>query len=279
MVAILSDIHANIHALEAVLADMPDVREVWVLGDTIGSGPFPNEAMERLLNLSVPLKMVLGNWEVELNEGRKGHHPEWWKEGNAFAFGSGWTIDNLKPHHWTYLEGLSNTLHIDNVPGGALLYHGSPAKPNGEILDYKAAKGFADSCAERWLFGGHIHRARLYRIGQKRVAAVGSVGMSLDKAGGVAAYTLFDGERLVFRHVAYDVDAAVAAFKASEWRQSIDPGIARAVMATMISGENHVGEFFKFVRRFAEDADMTESIWEEATRAWGVDDWLEERIQ
>ena len=44
-IAVLSDIHANLPALEAVASDLPQVDEVWVLGDTVGYGPQPNEVV------------------------------------------------------------------------------------------------------------------------------------------------------------------------------------------------------------------------------------------
>lgn len=58
-IAVLSDIHANLPALEAVAADMPTVDEVWVLGDTLGYGPQPNEVVRTLQQLGA--RSVLGN--------------------------------------------------------------------------------------------------------------------------------------------------------------------------------------------------------------------------
>ena len=58
-IAVLSDIHANLAALEAVRADLPDVDELWVLGDTVGYGPQPNEVIAALQELGA--RSVLGN--------------------------------------------------------------------------------------------------------------------------------------------------------------------------------------------------------------------------
>ena len=52
--AVLSDIHANLAALEAVRDDMPQVDEVWVLGDIVGYGPQPNEVIAALQEMGAP---------------------------------------------------------------------------------------------------------------------------------------------------------------------------------------------------------------------------------
>ena len=58
-IAVLSDIHANLAALEAVRADLPTVDEVWVLGDTVGYGPQPNEVIATLQEMGA--RASLGN--------------------------------------------------------------------------------------------------------------------------------------------------------------------------------------------------------------------------
>ena len=282
MIAILSDIHGNIHALDAVLADMPNVSEIWVLGDTVGGGPFPCECLDRLLNLSIPVISILGNWEEWLLEGYKGLHPEWW-EGKQFATGA-WTVDHLKPYHWTYLEGLSKTLSLNSVSGGALLYHGSPEKSDGTILAQETAAEAAADHKEKWLLGGHVHRTRLFRVGYQRVAAVGSVGLSLDKIGGVACYTLLDRDHLVFRHVAYDLNAAIVAYKNSDYMKNV-PYFSHAGAMTMITGLPYVGKLIDFINEYVlerlgyKPENIPEALCVEAAQAWKVEGWLEEMIK
>ena len=57
--AVLSDIHANLAALEAVRGDLPEVDEVWVLGDIVGYGPQPNEVIAALQEMGA--RSVMGN--------------------------------------------------------------------------------------------------------------------------------------------------------------------------------------------------------------------------
>src|SRR5918997_2068749 len=58
-IAVLSDVHANLAALEAVASDLPTVDGVWVLGDIVGYGPHPNEVIRTLQAMGA--RSVLGN--------------------------------------------------------------------------------------------------------------------------------------------------------------------------------------------------------------------------
>ena len=285
MIAILSDIHGNLHALEAVLADMPKISAIWVLGDFAGGLPFPCEVIDRILNLSVPVTAVLGNWEEMLIDSRHGRHPEYWERKQ---FGTmAWTVEALKPHHWTYLENLGETQVMGEVTGRALLYHGMPEDSFGQIKNQEPAEKTAAGHTEKWLLGGHYHKTRLYRVGEKRVVVNGSVGISMDKIGGTACYALLDDENITFRHVAYDLDAALSAFKASELFER-GPYFSRAVAAAMITGRDYANGYnglFPFVESYVKERlgqlpkVIPAELWDEAAEAWRVEDWLEEKLK
>ena len=68
-VAVLSDIHANLAALDAVLAAIPSVDEVWHLGDVVGYGPDPDEVVARLRELGAI--GVRGNHDAAALGGRE----------------------------------------------------------------------------------------------------------------------------------------------------------------------------------------------------------------
>jgi len=276
MVAVISDIHGNTMALDAVLADMPKVSEIWVLGDTVGGGPFPGEALDKLLNLPTPVHAILGNWEERLIDAHNGLHSDWW--GNVRHANSTWTVDALKPHHWDYIKSLPKTRIMDSIPGGALLYHGKPDDSAGKILEYEVAAEVASQHKEKWLLGGHVHRARMFRVGNQRVGAVGSVGLSIDKVGGVACYTLLDGENFTFRHVSYDLDKAISIYKNSELVKN-DPFFTYAAAAVMLSGHGYVDELMDFIKAYIGD-DCSTKKWLEAVDAWKLtlDGWLRDKI-
>jgi len=259
MIAILSDIHSNIQALDAVLADMPkQVTEIIVLGDTIGGLSSPCEVLDRLMNLSKPLTAILGNWEENFFLARKGQYPEWW-EGTQFA-NLAWTYDALQPHHWDYLDGLSSTLAFDRIAGGAFLFHAKPDDSmNGIHTEELAAKAVIGR-TEKWLLCGHTHQARLYRLGEQNVVTVGSVGHSMDSIGGAACYVLIDEDRVVFRHVSYDVEATLNDLKNSSLSKC-SPGFSKANALSVTTGRNYVHALL----HFAQDYDGT---WEEGEQVW-----------
>ena len=275
MIAILSDIHSNIHALDAVLADMPEVSDILILGDMIGGLAFPCQVLDRIMNLSVPVSAVLGNWEEGLLDGKRGLHPEWWTEGAKFA-ALAYTADALQPHHWSFLESLDKTLNLDNIPGGALLYHGRPKNSRESILNKEEASEVAAEHKEKWLLSGHTHIARLFRTGSgadpgnQKVVGVGSVGLSMDRIGGTACYALL-GEDLVFRHVAYNVEAAIKALESSSLAQCA-PGFSRANALSMASGRNHIASLMNFCQAY-------DGSWEEAEKAWDGSECLEWRLR
>jgi diadenosine tetraphosphatase ApaH/serine/threonine PP2A family protein phosphatase len=126
-VAVISDIHANLYALEAVLGEIdrepPDA--IWCLGDTVGYGPRPNECCElvreradRVLIGNHDL-VALGSADVALEE----FNPE-------AAAASIWTSEQLSEQSRAFLEGLEPTAEVD----GAQLFHGSPRDPVWEYV-------------------------------------------------------------------------------------------------------------------------------------------------
>jgi diadenosine tetraphosphatase ApaH/serine/threonine PP2A family protein phosphatase len=126
-VAVISDIHANLYALEAVLGEIdrepPDA--IWCLGDTVGYGPRPNECCDlvreradRVLIGNHDL-VALGSADVALEE----FNPE-------AAAASIWTSKQLSEQSRAFLEGLEPTAEVD----GAQLFHGSPRDPVWEYV-------------------------------------------------------------------------------------------------------------------------------------------------
>ena len=121
---ILSDIHANLPALEAVLAAAGAVDAVWCLGDLVGYGPQPNECVERVRNLP-GLRCVAGNhdWAALGKLSLTDFNPQarWAVE---------WTAQQLIPAHRAWLDGLPERIEEE----GFTLVHGSPRHPIWEYV-------------------------------------------------------------------------------------------------------------------------------------------------
>ncbi len=146
--AIISDIHANLTALEAVLADIGDqVDRIWCLGDLIGYGPDPNECIERIRREEIV--SVVGNHDKACLGGMD------LIEFNPDARRScRWTIEQLKPENRAYLEGLAEKV----VGDGFTLVHGSPRLPVWEYITQPetARENFA-AFDTRICLVGHTH--------------------------------------------------------------------------------------------------------------------------
>jgi diadenosine tetraphosphatase ApaH/serine/threonine PP2A family protein phosphatase len=144
---IISDIHANLSALKAVLADVPHFDEVWCLGDLVGYGPNPNECIEALREFS--LVCIAGNHDwgtvgranllVFHNDARQILH---------------WTQQVLAPENYAFLSKLPITIEMDAY----LLAHGSPRDPIWEyIIDVGTASQNFASFNFQIAFVGHTH--------------------------------------------------------------------------------------------------------------------------
>lgn len=215
-VGIVSDIHANLAAFQAVLEDMGTVDTLWCLGDLVGYGPDPNECIA-LLRAHEHI-CIVGNHDLAAI-GRMDT-----SEFNPAAAASArWTSQVLTPESLAYLRALPERLEW----GDFTLVHGSPREPVWEyILDEGgAAAGFAYFDTGACLVG-HTHIPALYRLASiNRVTATAPAagyGFSLGddriiaNPGGVgqprdgnpkAAYALLNTESRVmeWRRVAYPV--------------------------------------------------------------------------
>jgi predicted phosphodiesterase len=122
-VAVLSDIHSNLVALDAVLAEMPSVDEVWHLGDVVGYGPHPDEVVARLREINAI--GVRGNHDAAALGGRE------IESFNVDArHAAEWTRATISDPTKAWLAAQPETLERE----GFLLVHGSPRDPIWEYI-------------------------------------------------------------------------------------------------------------------------------------------------
>jgi diadenosine tetraphosphatase ApaH/serine/threonine PP2A family protein phosphatase len=240
-VLILSDVHANLVALETVLGEAGDVDAIWNLGDIVGYGPKPCECIDRIVELG-PEHSLIGNHDWACI----GRLPL--DEFNPVArFATYWTTAQLQAEHMHYLEGLPNRV----IEDAFMLVHGSPRHP---VWEYVTSARIALPNFELFdapvCFLGHTHvqmhiseemarRGTAPRLatdgetleirGSKLIVNPGSVGQPRDNDPR-AAFALFDTERRVvtFRRVAYDVEATQT--------QMEDAGLPRPLITRLALG-------------------------------------------
>jgi diadenosine tetraphosphatase ApaH/serine/threonine PP2A family protein phosphatase len=232
-VGIISDLHSNLAALDAVLAHMGSVDAVWCLGDVVGYGPDPNECIARLRERGV--RCIAGNhdWAAV---GRVG--TEEFNRDAAAAIQ--WTARQLTPEARAWLAALE-PLHVED---DVTLAHGSPYDPIWEYVlsEPVAARAFRYFATALCLVG-HTHipcsfveetpgrvvgtyrgeGAVLALEGRRALANPGSVGQPRD-GDPRAAYLLFDraAGRLTWRRTSYPV----AVTQAKMARAGLPPRLA-----------------------------------------------------
>ena len=151
---IISDIHSNLEALQAVLEDAPSELPLWCLGDVVGYGPNPNECVELLQSLDP--ECIVGNhdWAVMGKVDLDDFNPD-------AKFSVNWTRDELKAENLAYLENLPVSLVREQFT----LVHGSPREPIWEYVLYPpiARLNFAHFATPYSLIG-HTHVPVAFRL-------------------------------------------------------------------------------------------------------------------
>jgi len=220
-IAVLSDIHSNLPALNAVLEAIGSVDAVWHLGDVVGYGPAPDAVVARLGEIGAV--GVRGNHDAAACGGRE---IEWFNPEARAAME--WTRGAISPATRAWLEALPERL----VEGPFTLVHGSPRDPTWEyITSVPVARASLAVLTTRYGLHGHTHVPIAYREDDGRVEPItpgdgsvlgldarrvlinpGSVGQPRD--GDPTASWLVvdtDRDRCTWHRVAYDIAAVQAA--------------------------------------------------------------------
>ncbi len=223
-VALLADIHGNLAALEAVLADLASQSydQLVIAGDLVMNGPHPAETLACIQGLHTPT--LFGETDRAVVEAGSG------KSDNALAC---WTAERIGPAGITYLDALAFS-HTIYPPQNAspehelLIIHATPAnvaaflilQPNP--LDARCDKPTPEAAALNMLgethaqtiIHGHVHYASSGFVGRQQVLSIGAVGFPFD-GNPQAAYTLatWDGSNwnVTHRRVTYDYERVIAA--------------------------------------------------------------------
>jgi predicted phosphodiesterase len=214
-IAVLSDVHANLPALEAVLADAGPVDAIWHLGDVVGYGPDPDAVVERLRDAGST--GVQGNHDAAACGGS---HIEWFNPEARRAME--WTRSAISAATVEWLAAQPER----RAEGAAELVHGSHREPLWEyVTSEPVARANLETLGVQVGLHGHTHVPVAFVEDGDRVAAVrgrpggvlelrgrralvnpGSVGQPRD-GDPDASYLVWepDAERVTWRRVAYDV--------------------------------------------------------------------------
>lgn len=214
---IISDIHANLTALEAVLSNVGKFDGVWCLGDLVGYGPDPDECISRIRQLP-NLICLIGNHDAAVLSqiDTDAFNPE---ARQTIT----WTQNVISSDNIDFLKSLADKIRIDEVT----LAHGSPRQPVWEYLldTYSATRSFK-YFETNYCFVGHTHLPSIFHmiddkhaitlsipnpnekieLSPRAILNAGSVGQPRDRDTR-AAYALYDTDAHTweYRRTAYDI--------------------------------------------------------------------------
>jgi predicted phosphodiesterase len=230
--ALISDIHGNLEALQAVLKDIEKnrVTDIYCLGDVVGYGPNPRECIDQIMQCKV---VLLGNHDQGAMFDPDGFNPPaeraiFWTRGQLEAGGE---ARQARERRWDFLAERPRMFKEN----GYLFVHGSARNPLNEYVfpedvynQRKMDRIFA--LVDRYCFQGHTHVPGIFTVGasedlyqfhapdeieythrldgRKTLCNVGSVGQPRD-GDWRACYVLLDGETIRYRRIEYDIDTTV----------------------------------------------------------------------
>ena len=224
-ITIFGDIHANLPALEAVLADMVSrgLENRYCLGDLVGYGTFPNEVIALICARNIPT--IMGNYDLGVGNDSDdcGCAYKAPKDEARGKLSIAWANAHTLPEHKAYLRTLA-----DNIPlqlGGlrVLLVHGSPRKVNEYLYEDRPTSSFErllDQTDADVLVCGHTHLPyhKILPSG-RHVVNAGSVGKPKDRDSR-ACYVVLSAQgsdlQVEFIRVPYDVERAAKDIEASD---------------------------------------------------------------
>jgi putative phosphoesterase len=221
-IAVFSDIHSNLHALRAVLADIDRqmADRVYCLGDLVGYGAYPNEVIETIRSRGIPT--IMGNYDDGVgNEkddcGCAYTDPEMRHLGDISLQ---WTRERVTPENKAFLRSLLPYIRTELEGNRLLLVHGSPRRINEYLYEDRAQvslERIARSVEAEAMVFGHTHLPYTKVVAGVLFVNDGSVGKPKD-GDNRAAYALLEVGKIItatIQRVPYDVAAAASAVRAS----------------------------------------------------------------
>jgi putative phosphoesterase len=207
-VAVLADVHSNLHALQAVLAEVDrlNVTSVFCAGDVVGYGAFPNECCSIIKDRRC--EFVLGNHDIAALHGdHAGMNP-------FAARAILWTADKLNEDSKAFLREAKKESRFLIDDRKAAMYHGSPTSIDEYVFEDKVTEELMASSGADILILGHTHVPCVIQKGARLFINPGSVGQPRD--GNMrASFALFDSvtNKCTVMRVPYDLDAAAESIR------------------------------------------------------------------
>ncbi len=220
-IALISDIHGNLFALEAVLREVRDARvDLVVVGGDVLPGPMPRETLACLMALEIPVRFIHGNGDrvvaAHLTGGDISEVPE------ALQEAIHWTAEQLDANQRQYIAHWPPTYELDiDELGHTLFCHATPRSDTECFTRLTAEERLIPvfgSVNASLVVCGHTHMQFDRTIAGRRVVNAGSVGMPFASPRG--AYWLLAGPGIQLRRTEYDFEKAAGHIRDTRYPQA-----------------------------------------------------------
>ena len=185
ILAVFSDVHANLPALEAVLEDIESrgIGSIICLGDLVGYGPYPNEAVALIGERSIPT--LVGNYDqgIGFATGDCGCAYRTEEQRLEGSISLRWTQEVVTPETRAFLRSLEDRFVLETQAGEILAVHGSPRRINEYLFEDRPESTLARIAREhpyRGMLFGHTHIPYIRRVAGTTFVNVGSAGRPKD---------------------------------------------------------------------------------------------------
>ncbi len=235
-IAVFSDIHANILALNNVLKEIEKdgFDAVYCLGDLVGYGPRPNEVIETMRNSGI--QTVMGNYDdgVGYERGDCGCAYVTDEEKRNGQKSIEWTTEQVTPENKEYLRSLHERFEFKANGYKVLLVHGSPRRINEYLYEdrpMKSLQRMLESIDADVMLCGHTHKPYSRTVNSTHIINDGSVGKPKDRDPRACYAVIELGETISveFRRVKYPT-AKVA-------EEIIEAGLPRAFADALLTSD------------------------------------------
>jgi len=222
-IAVLSDIHGNLDALQSVVADIKkqEVNRIFICGDLAVAGPEPVETIDFIIDIAkrYNITIIQGNTDEMVIKSTGSPEDKYTPPNKIMAEAVKYAQNILRPDQKEFLMELPEIYSekIGNL--SILLVHGSPRSNNEDIMpdmNLKNVEEIISSAKENIIFCGHTHLPAVYHIGKQSVINVGSVGRPFTEKP-KACYVILDYPDLTSnkffidqRFISYDYESAAS---------------------------------------------------------------------
>ncbi len=207
--AIISDIHANLVALDAVLEviDTMDIEHILCAGDLVGYYTFPNEVIDKFRGRDI--ESILGNHDrATIDVNTVGMN-------RMAAAAIRWTMANITSHNIDFLRSLENSTHLNMENSEVAIYHGSPRDDDEYLYEADLFPELLEMSDSEVLIIGHTHIPYVRNLGRGIIINPGSVGQPRD-GDPRASFAVINMESKIveIKRVGYDIERVKSAVEA-----------------------------------------------------------------